>query len=78
MHAVTRKPDGSFRYREQDYKLRQEFDHFDVVRLSDKATVGGFLLRGATVELDKASSEPNVVRAIAELLSQPRGILPLQ
>jgi hypothetical protein len=79
MHApISRHPDGSFHSGDREYRLRQSGDHFDVVRVTDGAAVGGFSILGKTAELDAELLEPDVVRAIAEIMSTPRGLLPLQ
>jgi hypothetical protein len=76
--TVTRKPDGTFHCADQDYRLHQDDDHFDVVRVSDGSKMGGFSWRGHAAELDGDAHDPSIVRAIAELMSGPRGLVPLQ
>jgi nitrous oxide reductase accessory protein NosL len=77
------RPDGSFEVAGTQYRLDQHGDHFVVIRAADGERVGGFVLndlpgpRGAAV-IDGDTTEPAVVKAIAQLVSQPRGLLPLQ
>ena len=77
------EPDGSFDVSGIRYRLEQNDDHFVVVRSSDGVAVGGFRLnalaraRSAAV-IDEDSADVNVVKAIADIVSQPRGLLPLQ
>jgi hypothetical protein len=77
LKSVFRKPDGSFHCGDHDYRLEQHEDRFDVVR-EDGEHVGAFVLQQSTAEVEAGALEPAVVSAIAKLLSNPRGLLPLQ
>jgi hypothetical protein len=76
--AISRHPDGSFHRGDREYRLRQADDHFDVIRAADGQVVGGFSVVGNSPKLDAELAEPDVVRAIVQMLSMPRGLLPLQ
>jgi len=84
MHPkVHGEPDGSFAVSGVHYRLEQDGDHFAVVRSSDGVTVGGFQLNtlpraSRAAVIDEDSHDAVVVQAIADLVSQPRGLLPLQ
>jgi hypothetical protein len=66
MHVAHRRPDGTFEYGGELYRLEdREHDRFVVRRLRDAKVVGG-------------ATEVDVVLAIARLLDGPRGIMPLQ
>jgi hypothetical protein len=79
VHAV-RKPDGSFEVRGERFRLDEvDQDRFDVVNVRDGVRVGSLHLDAhGAAGVDAGSGSIEVVRAIAKLLSQPRGSLPLQ
>jgi hypothetical protein len=84
MHLkVHGQPDGSFDVSGVRYRLEQDGDHFAVVRSSDGAVIGGFRLNALpratrAAVIDEDSREAEIVEAIATVVSQPRGLLPLQ
>lgn len=83
MHEAARRPDGTFAYKGEIYRLEDaERDHFVVRRLGDTRIVGGLRFatggRHAQIEIDQGSAEREPVAAIARLLDGIRGVLPLQ
>jgi hypothetical protein len=83
MRAARRNPDGTFDYRGERYWLEDRGrDHFAVRRLGDAAIVGALRFASdrcdAEVEVEGAAQQADAVRAIARLLEQGRGLIPLQ
>jgi hypothetical protein len=83
MHVARRRPDGSFTFGEEVYRLEdREPDHFAVRRLSDDKVVGSLHFLGdrceARTEIDGPSDQTDALRGIGDLLAGSRGLLPLQ
>jgi hypothetical protein len=83
MRAAHRRADGTYEYGGEIYRLEDtEGDHFAVRRLSDSKVVGA--LRFADdrdhghVEADGPTTEAGAIAAIARLLDDVRGVMPLQ
>jgi hypothetical protein len=80
---ATRSPDGSFEVRGARYRLVETSDGvFEVVGEHDGAVAGRVRLGHAhgapDAQVVPGASAEDVVKAIARLLSSPRGALPLQ
>ncbi|HEX9295843.1 MAG TPA: hypothetical protein VF881_08405 [Polyangiaceae bacterium] len=83
MRAARRNPDGTFDYRGERYRVEDRGrDHFAIRRLGDAAIVGGLRFASdrydAQVEIEGPVQQADAVRAIARLLDEGRGLLPLQ
>jgi hypothetical protein len=77
---ASRKPDGSFEVEGERFRLDEVAQgRFEVVNVADGVRVGRLHLdaHGAATA-EPGSAVAPVVEAIAALLSQPRGMLPLQ
>ena len=80
---ARRRPDGAFEYGNELYRLEdRERDTFAVRRVRDGEVMGRLRFvdgrSDAETEVEGPVIEADVVRAIARLLDEPRGLLPLQ
>jgi hypothetical protein len=83
MSVAHRRPDGSFEYRGELYRLDERgADHFEICRIRDRAIVGVIRLtnegHAAHARVDGPAEDLAAARAIAGCLDLGRGLLPLQ
>ena len=82
MRAAHRRADGTFEYGGEIYRLDTEGDQFAVRRLSDSKVVGALRFADdrhhAHIEADDPTTEAGAIAAIARLLDDVRGVVPLQ
>jgi hypothetical protein len=83
MYVAHRRPDGTFEYCGEVYRLEDGGrDRFVVRKLRNAEVVGGLhFVSGRSdmqTELDGPATEVDVVRAIARSLELPGDIVPLQ
>jgi len=82
MQAAQARPDGSFEYGDEIYRIEdRERDHFAVRRMRDAKIMGELRFDGHRYEA-RAEGDLRealqVIEAIGRLLQGERGLLPLQ
>jgi hypothetical protein len=83
MRSAHRRPDGTFEYRGEIYRLEElPSDRFVVRRVRDGEVVGALRLADGRpephVEVEQGAVETGTLRAIAQLLDGSVGLVPLQ